>query len=47
MSIGAPMLVKRTDRGDDLFVTSVTRYAQQAIDLEAEPALPSSARMSE
>lgn len=35
LSIGAPMLVKRTERGDDLFVTSVTRYAQQAIDLEA------------
>jgi Ecdysteroid kinase-like family len=37
LSIGAPMLVKRTERGDDLFVTSVTRYAQQALDLEAEP----------
>ncbi len=34
LSIGAPMMVKRTERGDDLFVTSVTRYAQQAIDLE-------------
>ena len=33
MSIGASMLVKRTERGDELFVTSVARYAQQALDL--------------
>jgi hypothetical protein len=29
------MLVRRTDRGDDMFVTSLARYAQQAIDLDA------------
>ncbi len=40
MSIGASMLVKRTSRGDDMFVTSVARYAQQALDLEAESTLP-------
>jgi len=43
MSIGASMLVKRTERGDDMFVTSVARYAQQALDLEAEATLPSGA----
>jgi aminoglycoside phosphotransferase (APT) family kinase protein len=40
MSIGASMLVKRTERGDDMFVTSVARYAQQALDLDAEALLP-------
>ncbi len=44
MSIGAAMLVKRTARGDDMFVTSVARYAQQAIDLDAVPTLPEAAR---
>ena len=43
MSVGASMLVKRTDRGDDMFVTSVARYAQQALDLGAESLLPPSA----
>lgn len=41
MSIGASMLVKRTDRGDDMFVTSVARYAQQALDLGADALLGS------
>jgi hypothetical protein len=40
MSIGASMLVKRTERGDQMFVASVARYAQQALDLEAEATLP-------
>jgi hypothetical protein len=40
MSIGASMLVKRTERGDEMFVTSVARYAQQALDLGAEDTLP-------
>lgn len=35
MSIGAAMLVSRTERGDDMFVTSVARYAQQVLDLDA------------
>jgi hypothetical protein len=43
MSIGASMLVKRTDRGDEMFVTSVRRYAQQALDLDAEATLPADA----
>lgn len=40
MTIGASMLVKRTERGDEMFVTSLARYAQQALDLEAEAILP-------
>jgi aminoglycoside phosphotransferase (APT) family kinase protein len=44
MSVGAAMLVKRTERGDDMFVTSVARYAQQAIDLDAVATLPGAAR---
>ncbi len=40
MSIGASMLVQRTERGDQMFITSVARYAQQAIDLGAETTLP-------
>jgi Ecdysteroid kinase-like family len=40
MTIGASMLVKRTDRGDEMFVTSLARYAQQALDLDAEATLP-------
>ena len=43
MAIAASMLVKRTDRGDDWFVTSVQRHAQQAIDIDAEAMLQRSA----
>lgn len=39
MEIAASMLVKRTDRGDDMFVTSLHRHAQQAIDIDAEAML--------
>jgi hypothetical protein len=42
MSVGASMLVQRTDRGDDMFVTSVARYAQQALDLDAVATLAAS-----
>ncbi len=41
MTVGASMLVKRTERGDEMFVTSLARYAQQALDLDAEATLPS------
>jgi hypothetical protein len=44
MSIGASMLVKRTERGDELFVTSVARYAQQALDLGADDLLEPTGR---
>jgi aminoglycoside phosphotransferase (APT) family kinase protein len=36
MSVIAPMLVVRTERGDVMFMTSLARYAQQIIDLRAE-----------
>jgi hypothetical protein len=39
MDIAASMLVKRTDRGDSMFVTSLQRHAQQAIDIDAESLL--------
>ena len=35
MAVGASMLVKQTERGDAMFLTSVRRHAQQAIDLDA------------
>ncbi len=41
MSIGASMLVRRTERGDEMFVTSVARYAQQALDLDSLESLES------
>ena len=35
MAIGASMLVRQTERGDRMFLTSVSRHAQQALDLDA------------
>jgi aminoglycoside phosphotransferase (APT) family kinase protein len=35
MAIGASMLVKQTERGDAMFLTSVRRHAQQSLDLDA------------
>jgi hypothetical protein len=40
MSIAASMLVVRTERGDDMFMTTLARYAQQAIDVDAVGLLP-------
>jgi hypothetical protein len=40
MAICASMIVQRTDRGDDMFMASVQRAAQQAIDLESVDLLP-------
>jgi hypothetical protein len=40
MAVISPMLVVRTERGDDMFMTSLARHAQQVIDLEAEDLLP-------
>jgi hypothetical protein len=40
MSIAASMVVVRTERGDDMFMTMLARYAQQAIDLESVALLP-------
>jgi Ser/Thr protein kinase RdoA (MazF antagonist) len=39
MAVIASMLVVRTKRGDDMFMTSLARHAQQIIDLEAEELL--------
>jgi len=35
MGVGASMMVKQTDRGDRMFLASVSRHAQQALDLDA------------
>jgi hypothetical protein len=40
MAICASMIVQRTDRGDEMFMASVERSAQQAIDLESVDLLP-------
>jgi hypothetical protein len=40
MGICASMIVQRTDRGDDMFMASVERAAQQAIDLKSVELLP-------
>ncbi len=36
MAIVASALVRRTDRGDEMFVTMAERHARQALDLDAE-----------
>ena len=36
MAIAASMLVKQTDRGDEMFIAMARRHGQQAIDLESE-----------
>lgn len=40
MSILAPMIVERTERGDEMFMAMLARHAQHALDLEAEELLP-------
>jgi hypothetical protein len=35
MAVAASMLVKQTERGDAMFLTSIRRHAQQSIDLDA------------
>ncbi len=40
MTVGPAMLVERTDRGDEMFLVSLARYAQQVLDLDAIPLLP-------
>lgn len=41
MAVAASMLVVRTERGDDMFMTSLARHSQQVLDLGAEDLLPS------
>jgi hypothetical protein len=40
MTVAPAMLVERTDRGDDMFLTTLARYAQQVLDLDALALLP-------
>jgi hypothetical protein len=45
MAIVSPMLVARTDRGDDMFMTMIERHCEQVLDLDAlallrEPVAP-------
>jgi hypothetical protein len=40
MTVAASMLVERTERGDDMFMTWLERNAQQVIDLDALSLLP-------
>ena len=40
MTIAASMVVVRTERGDEMFMTWLARNAQQAIDLDAVSLLP-------
>ena len=40
MALVAPMVVERTERGDDMFMTMIARHAQHALDLEAADLLP-------
>jgi hypothetical protein len=40
MSIIAPMLVERTQRGDDMFMAMLARHSQHVLDLGAEQLLP-------
>jgi len=40
MTVGPAVIVERTERGDEMFMTSVARYAQQVLDLDALELLP-------
>jgi thiamine kinase-like enzyme len=40
MVIAPAMIVQRTERGDEMFLTSLARYAQQALELESLDLLP-------
>ncbi len=40
MTVGPAMLVERTERGDEMFLTTLARYAQQVLDVDAEELLP-------
>jgi hypothetical protein len=40
MAVAPAMIVERTERGDEMFTTTLARYAQQVIDLDAVDLLP-------
>jgi hypothetical protein len=42
MAIVASMLVERTERGDEMFMTMLARHSQHALDLASEELLPDS-----
>ena len=44
MTVGPAMLVERTDRGDEMFMVTLSRYAQQILDLDALELLPEPGR---
>ncbi len=43
MTIGPAVIVERTERGDEMFMTAAARFAQQALDLDALSLLPAAA----
>jgi hypothetical protein len=40
MAVGASMMVQRTDRGDEMFLTMARRHAAQIIDLRSQDLIP-------
>jgi Ecdysteroid kinase-like family len=40
MTVGPAVIVERTERGDEMFLTTLARYAQQVLDLDALELLP-------
>lgn len=40
MTVGPAVIVERTERGDEMFLASLARFAQQALDLDALELLP-------
>src|SRR6185437_14150434 len=44
MAIIAPMLVERTERGDDMFMAMLARHSQHVLDLAGEELLPDAHR---
>lgn len=40
MTVGPAVIVERTERGDDMFLVAVSRFAQQVLDLDAFELLP-------
>jgi Ecdysteroid kinase-like family len=41
MTVGPAVIVERTERGDEMFLASLARFAQQVLDLDALELLPS------
>lgn len=43
MAVVSPMLVQRTERGDDMFMAVFARHCAQVLDLDALALLPDAA----